>query len=320
MLTWGSSAAGLLIRDRGRVLMQQRALGVQYPGTWSIPGGAVAGNESPADAALRETREETGLRLRDVHLTGLSHVAEPVAGWTYTTVLARLRKRARGVQLRPSWEASRHEWVGIEDVDTLPLHRGFAASWPEVRPLLRKPVRVLFVCLGNVCRSPLAEVLLRRMAVEAGAPILVASAGTWAEVRQSMYPATAECATRHGLDGSAHVSRQLVHADIAAHDIVVTLDAMAGEVVQTIADRLDNPPTILVRPALNPWGMDDDAHELAYRQIAATCADVLALARLDGVGSSTAAALQTIPKPATATGSGMSEGSPKVQDGRGMRQ
>jgi protein-tyrosine-phosphatase/ADP-ribose pyrophosphatase YjhB (NUDIX family) len=296
MLTWGSSAAGLLIRDRGRVLMQQRALGVQYPGTWSIPGGAVAGKESPTDAALRETREETGLRRRDLHLTDLSHVAEPVRGWTYTTVVARLRKRARGAQLRPSWEASRHDWVRIEDVDTLPLHPGFAASWPAVRPLLRKPVRVLFICLGNVCRSPLAEVLLRRMVVEAGVPILVASAGTWAEVRQPMYATTAGCAARHGLDGSAHVSRQLVHADIAAHDIIVTLDSKAGEVVRTIADRLDSPPTILGRPAINPWGMDDDTHEVAYRQIAAVCHEVLvAVAGHSGV-SVTAQPAQSLPQ------------------------
>lgn len=278
MLTWGHSAAGLLVRDRGRVLMQLRSPWVQHGGTWSIPGGAVDDDEAAADTALREASEETGLRRRDLHLTGHSHVAEPVPGWTYTTVVARLRKRARGAALLTSWEATRHEWVSVEDVSGMALHPGFAASWPTVRNLLRRPTRVLFVCVGNVCRSPLAEVLVRRIAVDAGAPILVSSVGTFAEVRQPMYPATAECARRHGLDGSAHVSRQLVHADIAAQDIVVALDQHAGEVVQRIADRLHKPPIVLVRPALNPWGLDSDANELAYGQIETICAEVVAVA------------------------------------------
>jgi protein-tyrosine-phosphatase/8-oxo-dGTP pyrophosphatase MutT (NUDIX family) len=255
--TWRRSAAGLIVRDRGRVLMQLRSPWVQHGGTWSIPGGAVNGDESLTDAALREAREETGLRRRDLHRTTLRHVAEPVQGWTHTTIAARLRKRARGTALASTWEATRHEWVPIDAVAGMDPHPGVAASWRNVRNLLRRPTRVLFVCLGNVCRSPLAEALLRRMAFDAGAPILVASVGTFAEVRAPMYPATAACAARHSLDGSAHVSRQLVHDDVASHDVVVALDAHAGHVVKRIADRLDKRPSCSYVPQSIPgaWTM-----------------------------------------------------------------
>lgn len=279
MQTWGSSAGGLLVHDRGRVLMQLRAPGVQHGNTWSIPGGAVNFGENVEEAALREAREETGLRRRDLHLTDFRHVAEPVAGWTYTTVVARLRKRARGATLTTTWEATRREWVRIKGVADLALHPGFAASWPTVRSLLDPPVRVLFVCLGNVCRSPLAEVVLRRMAADAGAPILVASAGTWAEVEAGMYADTAACAAGHGLDGSAHVSRQLTPDIVGAADLIVSLDSHAAEIVGRIAERCSPIPDLLVRPAINPWGMDEAAHQLAYEQIAATCAEVLLLLR-----------------------------------------
>lgn len=136
-------------------------------------------------------------------------------------------------------------------------------------------VRVLFVCIGNVCRSPLAEVVLRRMAADAGTAVAVSSAGTWAEFRQGMHPDTAACATRHGLNGSAHISRMVTPALVAAHDVVVALDERAGDVVRRIISNLDEPPSLLVRHVLNPWGLDTAVHEFAYEQIVATCAEVL---------------------------------------------
>ncbi len=45
----------------GRVLVAQRAPSQHLPGAWEFPGGKVRGGEEPADAALRELREETGL-------------------------------------------------------------------------------------------------------------------------------------------------------------------------------------------------------------------------------------------------------------------
>lgn len=103
---------------------------------------------------------------------------------------------------------------------------------------LASPVRVLFICVGNLCRPPLAEVLLRRRAADAGAAVLVFSAGTWAELRPGMYPGPAACAERHGPDGSAHVSRMLTTDIVAAQDIVGALDEGAAEASRTL--RLDS--------------------------------------------------------------------------------
>ncbi len=66
----GPTVAGLavLAADTNRVLMLQRALGVEddpAAGTWEFPGGHVEGSETPFDAAKREWTEETGLSLPD---------------------------------------------------------------------------------------------------------------------------------------------------------------------------------------------------------------------------------------------------------------
>ena len=57
-----------VIRDeRGRVLLQQRT----DNGGWSLPGGAVDPGETPAQATVREVREETGLRVRPTKIIGV---------------------------------------------------------------------------------------------------------------------------------------------------------------------------------------------------------------------------------------------------------
>lgn len=69
---WGTlGAAGLmLITTAGEVLMQHRAKWTNRGGTWALPGGAIDFGESCADAALRETWEETGVSPESVTVRG----------------------------------------------------------------------------------------------------------------------------------------------------------------------------------------------------------------------------------------------------------
>lgn len=87
------------------------------------------------------------------------------------------------------------------------------------------PVHVVFVCTGNICRSPMAEVMARRAVAEAGLAdrVRVTSVGTgdW-HVGAGMDPRAAAELTEHGHD-SAHVAAQLSDADLAA-DLIVALD------------------------------------------------------------------------------------------------
>src|SRR5262245_27861856 len=84
---WGRrGAAGLLLAERGRVLLQLRARWAHQGGTWSIPGGARERGESAVDAALREAQEEMAISGQDVDVRA-SYVAS-CGGWEYETVLA----------------------------------------------------------------------------------------------------------------------------------------------------------------------------------------------------------------------------------------
>jgi protein-tyrosine phosphatase len=90
------------------------------------------------------------------------------------------------------------------------------------------PLRIVFVCLGNICRSPMAELVMRRLVDEAGLGdrVLVGSAGTgdWHVGERADERAAAALRSR-GYDPSAHRARQFEADDFGAVDLVVALDA-----------------------------------------------------------------------------------------------
>ena len=62
------SACAVVVDDGGRILLGRRA----DTGTWSLPGGAIDPGEQPADAAVREVYEETGVRIAVERLAGVA--------------------------------------------------------------------------------------------------------------------------------------------------------------------------------------------------------------------------------------------------------
>lgn len=65
-------AVGIIIAKNGEVLMMQRT-GSTGTGTWAIPGGGIEFGETPEEAAVRETREETGLKVNDLEFVGYTN-------------------------------------------------------------------------------------------------------------------------------------------------------------------------------------------------------------------------------------------------------
>ncbi len=84
---------------------------------------------------------------------------------------------------------------------------------------------VLFVCLGNICRSPLAEAAFRREAEAAGLDAEVDSAGTgdW-HIGHAPDRRAQAVATRNGVDISGYRARQVSKADFDRFDHIVALD------------------------------------------------------------------------------------------------
>lgn len=92
--------------------------------------------------------------------------------------------------------------------------------------------RILFVCHGNICRSPMAEMIFSRMLAEAGLEkeFSVASAATsseeiWNGVGNPVYPPAVEELARHGITVGGKRARLLLPEDAQKFDLFVGMDS-----------------------------------------------------------------------------------------------
>ncbi len=118
-----------VLRNRGRILIVRRSEAVgSFQGRWSAVSGYIEGREDPRDRAVREVREETGLRRLVLRATG-----QPVLARTEATVYVvhpfLFEVASRVVRL--DWENVDHAWVRPEDLgryDTVPRLTDVIAS------------------------------------------------------------------------------------------------------------------------------------------------------------------------------------------------
>ena len=88
-------------------------------------------------------------------------------------------------------------------------------------------IRVLMVCLGNICRSPMAEFIFRDMAEKRGLgkEILVASAGTSdEEYGNPVYPPAQRKLRALGIDCRGKYARQMTRADYDQYDLLLGME------------------------------------------------------------------------------------------------
>jgi protein-tyrosine phosphatase len=91
---------------------------------------------------------------------------------------------------------------------------------------------IVFVCTGNICRSPMAEAFLKRtLAREGLTGYVVRSAGVWAANGRPASPYAIQVMARRGMDISRHRAHSLTRADVEEADLIL---AMASEHVEAI--------------------------------------------------------------------------------------
>lgn len=88
-------------------------------------------------------------------------------------------------------------------------------------------IRILFVCHGNICRSPIAEFVMKDLVRKAGraAEFSIASAATSTEeLGNPVYPPARRMMAAHGIDCTGKTARQLRKADYAQYDYLIGMD------------------------------------------------------------------------------------------------
>lgn len=144
------------------------------------------------------------------------------------------------------------------------------------------PYRVAMVCLGNICRSPMAEVVLVDLLCSSGLDqhVLVASSGTagW-HVGKPMDPRSAATLEDEALDPSGHRAKQFHAAGHDSFDLVVAMDRdnLAG--VGGRSDRAvllrDFDPLDPGAEVPDPYYGGDDGFREVYAMIERSCAELV---------------------------------------------
>jgi protein-tyrosine phosphatase len=163
----------------------------------------------------------------------------------------------------------------------------------ERMPVVPAPARyrVLFVCLGNICRSPMAEVVFRALVAEAGLQdrVEVASAGTgdW-HVGEGAYPTTLEVLTARGYDGTTHRARKFVRSWFDDYDLLVAMDQLNVKALQQYARKPEDVDKIELLRAFDtkslnygeldipdPYDAPYDAFEAVFDVVLPSCRGLL---------------------------------------------
>lgn len=148
-------------------------------------------------------------------------------------------------------------------------------------------IKILFVCHGNICRSPMAEFVMKKLVREAGLDkeFEIASAATSREeLGNPVYPPARRKLAEHGISCSGKTARQMTAADYSRYDYIPIMDRNnRRNIMRIIGSDPEGKVRLLMdytghpRDVADPWYTGD--FETTWQDIAEGCAALLACIR-----------------------------------------
>lgn len=137
-------------------------------------------------------------------------------------------------------------------------------------------IKVLFVCHGNICRSPMGEFVLRHMAKEKGVAdrLHIAScAVSREELGNPVYPPAKREMNRHGVACDGHRARQITQKDVDEYEYIYYMDSSNFRYLQRMFPGETKFRPFLNRDVADPWYTGDFTQ--TWADITEGCARIL---------------------------------------------
>jgi len=155
--------------------------------------------------------------------------------------------------------------------------------------------RICFVCTGNICRSPTAEVVFRQLLVDAGlaqrATVSSAGTGPW-HAGNDMDPRARQALLARGYRPGRHIARQFLAADFGRYDLVLAIDSGHLARLARLALTADDPAEAVASLSLlrsydpaavsaaeldvpDPYCADERGFDLVLDQVERACGGLL---------------------------------------------
>ena len=123
--------------------------------------------------------------------------------------------------------------------------------------------KILFVCHGNICRSPMAEFVMKDLVKKAGISdrVHIASAAvSREEIGNPVYPPARRELQRHGIDCHGHAAHQITRRELEEYDKVYYMDASNARYLKRLfGSDADKCQPLLDHDVADPWYTGDFA-------------------------------------------------------------
>ena len=122
-------------------------------------------------------------------------------------------------------------------------------------------IKILFLCHGNICRSPMGEYILKDMVAKRGLSegVRIASAAvSREEIGNPVYPPARRELQKHGIRCDGHAAHQITRSELREYDYIYYMDASNARYLKRLfGDEAEKCRPLLDRDVADPWYTGD---------------------------------------------------------------
>ena len=154
-----------------------------------------------------------------------------------------IQSRSSTIRGKPSRQGQVSTWERrIQDLKVIEHEHVKPTQTGKYRNMEKKRTKIIFVCHGNICRSPMAEFIFRQLVKEEGREnefAISSAAVSYEEEGNGIYPYAADTLRKHGIPFGRHQAHRISKKEYEEADLVIVMDSSNLRLMGRISENCD---------------------------------------------------------------------------------